>query len=52
MQIIGLTGSIAMGKTTAANAFRRQGVLVHDSDTVVHKLLGPDGAAAVVAAVE
>jgi dephospho-CoA kinase len=45
MVILGLTGSIAMGKTTAANAFRRLGVPVHDSDAEVHKLLGPGGAA-------
>jgi dephospho-CoA kinase len=50
MVILGLTGSIAMGKSTAAAAFRRLGVPVHDSDAEVHKFLGPKGAA--VAAVE
>jgi dephospho-CoA kinase len=43
--IIGLTGSIGMGKTTAANALRRLGIPVHDSDAAVHRLLGPGGAA-------
>ena len=50
MVILGLTGSIAMGKSTAAGFFRYLGIPVHDSDAEVHKLLGPKGAA--VAAVE
>lgn len=50
MVILGLTGSIAMGKSTAAAAFRRLGVPVHDSDAEIHALLGPRGTA--VAAVE
>ncbi len=45
MLIVGLTGSIAMGKTVAAENFRRLGVPVHDSDAAVHKLLGPGGRA-------
>ena len=45
MVILGLTGSIGMGKTTTAIAFRRHGIPVHDSDRVVHELLGRDGAA-------
>ena len=45
MVILGLTGSIGMGKTTAAKAFRRLGVPVHDSDAVVHALTSLDGAA-------
>lgn len=45
MVILGLTGSIAMGKTTAANAFRRLGVPIHDADAEVHRVLGRNGAA-------
>jgi dephospho-CoA kinase len=45
MIILGLTGSVGMGKSTAAHMFRRLGVPVHDSDAVVHRLLAPKGAA-------
>ena len=43
MVILGLTGSIGMGKTTAVGMFRTLGVPVYDSDAVVHCLLGPGG---------
>ena len=45
MIILGLTGSIAMGKSTAATMLRRMGIPVCDSDAVVHDLLGKKGAA-------
>lgn len=45
MKIIGLTGSIGMGKSFATAVLRGMGVPVHCSDEAVHELLGPDGAA-------
>lgn len=45
MRILGLTGSIGMGKSTASRMLRRMRIPVHCSDEVVHALLGSNGKA-------
>ena len=43
MIILGLTGSVGMGKSTVARMFADEGIPVFDADAVVHRLQGPAG---------
>jgi dephospho-CoA kinase len=45
MRILGLTGGVGMGKSTASAILRRMGLPVFDADAAVHALMSPGGAA-------
>lgn len=45
IRVIGLTGSIGMGKSTVANMLSQMRIPVFDADAAIHRLMGPNGKA-------
>ncbi len=45
MKILGLTGSVGMGKSTAAAMLKRMGIPVYDADAAVHRMMAKGGIA-------
>jgi dephospho-CoA kinase len=43
LKVLGLTGSIAMGKSTVSTMLKRRHIPLHDSDTTVHRLMSSGG---------